>query len=192
MQKYLFNVDTALLTRRTVIRRFRENEGKELFLLIQENSSHIVNQYPLTLKEIKSPTQAEIYIRKKFSNWLLQQEYCFGIWDTENAKLIGFVHIYQIDWKIPKGEITFFIDHKHTQMGFMTEAMITILQFIFEQLRLEKLVLRTATDNYPTQRLARKVGFRREGDLRSEFKRPSGELVDIMYFGYTRLEYEKV
>lgn len=192
MQEYLLHIDTALLTRRMVIRRFRENEGHDFFILIQENTSHIADHFPLTLKEIKSPLQAEYYLRKKFSEWLLQKEYCFGIWDTDKAKLIGFVRIFQLDWNIPKGEIAFFIDHQHTQKGLMTEAMVTILSFIFEQLKLEKLVLRTASDNYPTQRLARKVGFRREGDLRSDFKRPAGELVDIMYFGFTRLEYEKV
>lgn len=192
MQKYLLNIDTALLTRRTVIRRFREQEGKDLFTLIQENTSHIMDHFPLTLKEIKNPVQAEIYIRKKISDWLLQNEYCFGIWDNDSAKLIGFTRIFNIDWNLPKAEIGFFIDFKHTQRGLMTEAMVKLLSFSFEQLKLEKLFLRTATDNYPTQRLARKCGFRREGDLRTDFKRPSGELVDVMYFGYTRIEYEKI
>lgn len=192
MQKYLLNIDTALLTRRTVVRRFREHEGKDLFLLIQENTSHISDHFPLTLKEIKNPFQAEIYIRKKLSAWLLQEEYTFGIWDNDSAKLIGFIRIFYVDWHVPKAEIGFFIDHKHTQRGLMTEAMVTILSFAFQQLKLEKLILRTAADNYPTQRLARKCGFRREGDLRSDFKRPSGELVDVLYFGYTRFEYQKV
>lgn len=193
MQEYLLHIDTALLTRRTVVRRFREQEGNDLYILIQENTSHIIDHFPLTLKEIKDQVKAEIYIRRKFSAWLLQREYCFGIWDTNSAKLIGFVRIFGIDWNVPKAEIGFFIDHKHTQRGLMTEAMISLLSFAFQQLKLEKLILRTATDNYPTQRLARKCGFRREGDLRSDFKRlTTGELVDVMYFGFTRHEYEKI
>lgn len=192
MQEYLLNIDTALLTRRTVVRRFRENEGDELYRLVQENTSHIMDHFPLTLQEIKGPVEAEMYIRKKLSEWLLQKEYVFGIWDNDTAKLIGFIRIFCIDWHIPKGEIGFFIDHKHTQRGLMTEGMVALLNFVFEQLKFEKLILRTATDNYPTQRLARKVGFRREGDLRADFKRPAGELIDVMYFGLTHFEYEKV
>lgn len=44
-------------------------------------------------------------------------------------------------------------------------------------------------DNVASQRLARKCGFRREGDLRSDYRRPSGELADTMLFGLTRPEY---
>jgi RimJ/RimL family protein N-acetyltransferase len=73
--------------------------------------------------------------------------------------------------------------------GLMTEALRVVQPFAFKQLVLEKLLLRTAMENVASQRLARKCGFRREGDLRGDFRKLSGELIDTMLFGLTRSEY---
>ena len=188
----LLTIDTALLSSRTVVRRFRENEGPMLFELFSDNHSWIVDHFPKTMKAISDKESAEFYIRRKIAAWMLQQEYCMGIFDTESAKLIGFIRIFGIDWHVPRGEMGFFIDQDFVQKGIMTEVMIKLLGFVFNQLEFEKLRIRTATDNYPTQRLVRKCGFRREGDLRDEFRRTGGELVDMMLFGLTKAEYEKV
>ncbi|MEL7221405.1 MAG: GNAT family protein, partial [Bacteroidota bacterium] len=77
----------------------------------------------------------------------------------------------------------------HAGKGIMTEVLARMVQFAFRQLELNKLVLKTLVDNYSSQRLARKVGFRREGDLRNEVRRNSGALFDVMLFGLTREEY---
>jgi RimJ/RimL family protein N-acetyltransferase len=68
----------------------------------------------------------------------------------------------------------------------MTEVLLQIIRFCFEQLKFEKISIRVESDNYPAQRLVRKCGFQREGDLRAEFRKPSGELIDLMVFGLTQ------
>ena len=72
----------------------------------------------------------------------------------------------------------------------MTESTFAVVQFAFRQLKMEKLYVRTAMDNYSSQRLARKCGFRREGDLRAAYKRPTGVLEDMMLMGLTVEDFE--
>lgn len=192
MQPHLFQIDTALVTPRTVVRRFRENEGESMYNLVAENTSRIYDYFPETLDSVNSKEAGEGFVRRKIAEWLLQTEYAFGVWEHKNAKLIGFLRIFNINWGVPAGELAFFIDKDFEGKGIMTEVVQAAIRFTFEELNIEKLRLRTATDNYATQRLARKCGFRREGDLRSEFRRPSGELIDVMLFGFTKSEYEKV
>jgi RimJ/RimL family protein N-acetyltransferase len=185
---YLFDVDTALLAKRVVVRRFREKEGAKLHQLIQDNYTMIHDILPLTVNECASLESAEFYVRKKIAKWLLDEQYCFGIWESGSAELIGFIEIFDIEWRIPKGEISFFIDQKFKSKGIMTEALREIVEFSFDQLLLEKLSFRTAMDNYAAQRLARKCGFIREGDLRNEFRNKSGALIDAMLFGLPKLD----
>lgn len=191
MQASLYNIDTALVTTRTVVRRFRENEGEAFYNLVAENTHRIHDYFPQTLEAVSDKENGEGFVRQKIADWLLQTEYAFGVWEHKNAKLVGFVRIFNINWGVPSGELAFFIDKDFEGKGIMTEVLQAVIRFTFEQLNIEKLRLRTATDNYATQRLARKCGFRREGDLRSEFRRPSGELIDVMLFGYTKAEFEK-
>jgi len=192
MQLHLLSVDTALLTKRVVVRRFRENDGEQLYDLLQTNRGYLEDAFPSTLSENSSKEKSEWYVRVRFARWLLQEEYCFGVWDNDSAKLIGFIRLFRIDWHIPKAEVGFFIDRDFSSKGIMTEVLLVIIKFAFSQLKLEKIALRTAMDNYASQRLARKCGFRREGDLRADFKKTSGEIIDVMVLGLTKAEWEKV
>lgn len=192
MQVHLLHIDTAILTKRTVTRRFRENEGNQLSELILNNHQFIADHFPKTVKAITDDTSAEIFLRKKIAAWLYQEEYCFGIWENEKAKLIGFIRIFKIEWDVPKADLGYFIDQNYGGQGIMTEVMQRIIQFAFNQLGIERLRIRTAMDNYASQRLARKCGFRREGDLRGDFKKPNGEIIDVMIFGLLKSDFDRV
>lgn len=189
MQARLLNIDTALVAQHVVIRRFREGDGEALYELVEDNYSFLFDTFPRMLREIRDKENAEFFIRRRLADWHLQQDYCFGIWHNQSASLIGLMRVFHIDWEVPKAEVGYFIDRNYTGQGLMTEALRILQGFVFKQLALEKLTLRTAMENVASQRLARKCGFRREGDLRGDFRKLSGELIDTMLFGLTRSEF---
>jgi len=189
MRANLFGVDTAILTTHTVIRRFREGEGATFYDLLSRNDAYLSEHFPTLLEQVRDADTGEAFVRRHLSEWLLQEGYTFSIWHNQDAKMIGYFHFREIDWDIPRAEVSYFLDQAYAGKGIMTEVMARMVQFAFRQLELNKLSLRTLVDNYASQRLARKVGFRREGDLRNEYKKPAGNLVDIMLFGLTREEY---
>ena len=191
MQSNLLDIDTAILTRRTVVRRFREKEGKALFELIDVNRTRLMNHLPHLLDSLHDQERAEFFVRQALAGWLLQETYSFGIWEHDTAKLIGIIRIQNVDWKLAYGEMDFFVDHDFSGKGIMTEVLIAVIRFAFQQLNLEKIAIKTEMDNYATQRLARKAGFSREGDLRSAGRKPTGEWLDLMLFGVTRNEFNK-
>lgn len=184
--------DTVLLTRRTVVRRFRENDGAPFYELVQNNYSRLHDFFPDWARKIHDPLQAEWHVRHLLAEWLTMQSYHFAIWEKEQASIIGFIQLIDLDWSVAKANINFFIDRDHENQGIMTEALQHLVAFAFQQLQLDKLGVRPPMDNYASQRLVRKVGFQREGDLRDEFRRPSGELVDVMLFGLSRSTFQKV
>ncbi|MBC6992910.1 GNAT family protein [Neolewinella lacunae] len=190
MDAALFDIDTALLTNRCVVRRFREGEGKHLYRLISDNQDYLTDHFPILVAEAgANPNAAEAFVRERIANWLLQQDYAFGVWLNETTELVGYVHLFDINWSVPAAEISFFIDHQQVRKGLMTEVLARVVRFGFKQLALEKIYLRTLSDNFPSQRLARRVGFSREGDLRNEFRRPGGMLADLVRFGFSRETY---
>lgn len=189
MRPEIFKIDTAILTSRTLIRRIREGDGEAFFNLVNNNTSYIEDHFPLLTASIKDAHAGEIFARQRLSNWLLQEEFTFTIWRNTEADLIGFVHFRNVDWETPSAEISYFLDQKQAGRGLMTEVLTRMIQFAFRQLQLNRLALRTLIDNYASQRLARKVGFRREGDLRHAVRGQTGILHDLMLFGLTREEF---
>lgn len=184
--------ETALLTRRTVVRRFRENDGEAFFDLVQNNHSRLNDFFPDLPQAIHNPLEAEWMVRRWLADWLQLHAFRFAIWEKELASIIGFIQLTQMDWRIPKAEVSFFIDRDFENQGLMTEALEHLVRFAFREIDLEKLIVRPPMDNYPSQRLVRKVGFQREGDLRADMRLPNGELVDVMLFGLSKSTYEKV
>lgn len=191
MQERLFDIDTALLTPRTVVRRFREEDGPQVYQLILNNMPWLNDFHSRWIEAIHTPADAGWYVRTQLAAWLTQQSYHFGVWDKDQAELIGLVRIFDIDWQIPKSFLEFFIAPEFSQKGIMTEVLLKVTDFAFDELKLEKLNLKLAMDNYAGQRLARKCGFRREGDLRSEFKMPGGELIDILLMAAYASDFRK-
>lgn len=189
MRPELFDLDTALLTTRTVVRRFRENEGHLLYDVFQANRNLLIDNFPKTDRALSSKEKAEIYVRQSICDWLFHRDFVFGVWENESAELIGFIRLFHIDWEVPKGELAYFIDKASGGKGIMTEALYAVVQMAFSSMNFAKLYVRTSTDNFGSQRVARKLGFRREGDHRSDFRTSAGDLVDTMVFGLTAQEF---
>ncbi len=190
MRYQLFNIDTALLTNRCVVRRFRENEGEVFHNLIYNNRDLLQDHFPLLVGEVAASVETtEVFVRERIANWLLQNDFAFGIWSNESTELIGYIHLFDINWEVPAAELSFFLDRDHLKDGIMTEALARVIRFGFKQLDLEKVYIKTLADNYDSQRLVRRVGFSREGDLRNEYRKPGGSLVDLIRFGFSRETY---
>lgn len=190
MRHQLFNVDTALITQRCVVRRFREGDGKAFYQLVDGNRDYILDSFPVLVAEAgKTKKGAEIFVREALADWILQNRYAFAVWHNETTELVGYVAIQHLNWQVPMGELNYFIDRELVQQGIMTEVLARVVRFAFKQIELEKLTAKILSDNYSSQRLARRVGFSREGDLRNEYRLPAGQLVDLIQFGFARETY---
>ena len=66
--------------------------------------------------------------------------------------------------------------------GLTTRALRTLCRWAFDELGLGRLELITDPDNTASQRVAEKVGFRREGVLRSHLLHPDGRRRDSVMF----------
>ena len=100
--------------------------------------------------------------------------------------MIGCVFVKSIDWNIPKAEIGYFVDHRHTGKGIVTKAVSRVVQYCFEKLGLRKLLIKTHESNIGSRRVAEKNGFRIEGTIRNDHKTTDGQILDMIYYGLTR------
>jgi RimJ/RimL family protein N-acetyltransferase len=66
--------------------------------------------------------------------------------------------------------------------GVTTRALRLLSRYALDELKLERLELITDPDNLASQRVAEKVGFRREGVLRSHLVHPDGRRRDSVMF----------
>ena len=118
-----------------------------------------------------------------------KQGYYFYIRHLETQRLIGYLCVKNINDRIAKCELAYFIDQDFGNQGIISTAMAALLDFCFTDLDLNKIFICTSKNNLASQRVALKKGFANEGLLRQEFLSGSGVLEDILYFGLLKSDY---
>ncbi len=136
--------------------------------------------YPITLHEEEK--------------WLesisaLGDTYKFAIETIEDKQFIGGCSINDVDWKNSVAAVGIFIGEKDCWgKGYGTDAMRTLISFIFTQMNMNKIKLTCYSFNGRAIKSYEKCGFKVEGILRQEIYK-DGHYHDKVIMGILREEF---
>jgi RimJ/RimL family protein N-acetyltransferase len=99
---------------------------------------------------------------------------------TEDDLVVGSIGMRITEPKT--GHIGYWCAREARGRGVTTRALGLLCQYALGELNIERLELITDPDNRASQRVAEKVGFRREGVLRSQMIHPDGRRRDSVIF----------
>jgi RimJ/RimL family protein N-acetyltransferase len=105
----------------------------------------------------------------------------FAIVDADTGELLGSIDM-SLNSMQYRGHIGYWVAPEARGNGVCTRALRLLSRWALEELQLQRLELITDPDNAPSQRVAEKVGFRREGVLRSHLLHPDGRRRDSVLF----------
>ena len=107
-------------------------------------------------------------------------------WIVEvDGEAAGWLTLVVSNWDHGLGEVGYALSTRWQGRGLMPLALATLLDDLFAHTRLERVEARCAVDNEGSQRVLEKVGFEREGRLRSYF-RLHGRRVDNFLYAVLR------
>lgn len=95
---------------------------------------------------------------------------------------VGTVGIGDVVQRWGTGELGYLIDPEAWNRGYATDAVRTLRDFVFDELRFEHLTAKVYATNPASVRVLEKAGFEREGTLR-EHAYVDGERVDLHVYG---------
>lgn len=108
----------------------------------------------------------------------LRKEMPFIISD-ESRRDIGMICLFDVDQEVRQAEMTKLLGERSARgRGYAAEAVKVTLAYAFDELKLQRVYLRTAGFNFQNIRLNEKVGFRFEGILRRSHI-IAGKVVDV-------------
>lgn len=118
--------------------------------------------------------------------------YSFAIETLDGSKYIGGCGTNKVDWKNRYAMVGIFIgDKQYRGKGYGTDAMKVLINFIFNEMNLNKVKLCVFSFNQPAIKSYLKCGFKQEGSLRQEMFR-EGKYHDVIVMGILRSEWEKL
>jgi RimJ/RimL family protein N-acetyltransferase len=105
---------------------------------------------------------------------------------TAGGRVVGSIGMKVND--MGSGHIGYWCAPEARGRGVTTRALRLLCRYAIEELQLERLELITDPENLASQRVAAKVGFQREGVLRSHLLHPDGRRRDSVMFSLLRGE----
>lgn len=99
----------------------------------------------------------------------------------EDGEPAGWITLVVSNWEHGLAEVGYALATEHQGRGLMTQALTLLLHDLFAHTKIERVEARCATDNLPSRRVLEKVGFRREGRLRSYFKLHGRRVDNFLY-----------
>ena len=98
----------------------------------------------------------------------------FRIVDASSDEVVGGVNLRFGEHRI--AEVSYFLRADARGRGLATRALRLVARWAFEELGIKRLELRAHVDNAPSQRVAERAGFTREG-----IERASRELAGVRF-----------
>ena len=164
----------TLTTERLVLRRFKEGDATQMF-------KNWANDARVAKFLSWEPHRTVEDTEKVIEKWMKRSEnidrYDWGI--ELNGELIGSINIVGFSEHDEWCELGYCLGYDYWGQGYMTEAVRAVRNFLFAEIGFHRIVIRNATENPASGRVAEKCGFKLEGVQRGIMKARLGGFYDM-------------
>lgn len=172
-------------TERLLLRRFREEDAQAMFDTWANDER--VTRF-LTWTPHGSIDVTEFVIGLWLKDYEKENSYQWAI--EFDGRLIGSIGVVHIDENSEIAEIGYCIGFDFWGKGIVTEATRAVIDFLFEEVNFNRIIIEHATKNPASGKVIKKCGLTLEGVKREHFKAASGEFLDIASYSILRKEWK--
>lgn len=141
-----------------------DEEGlEEAYAVIMSNYDHL-REWSHWLNEDFSFEKARDFHRRNIEKFDSGEEITLRI--IFKGKIVGSVELYHIDKRHRSAEIGYWLSKDHTRRGLMTLSVRRVLEHAFEELGLNRIVMKCVPENVKSRAIPEKMGFTAEGTER--------------------------
>jgi ribosomal-protein-serine acetyltransferase len=145
------------------LRLFHIFDAEELCELINANSTYL-RQWMPWVDSTNNVSHSENFIRSTLQQFANNEGFAAAICD--NNRIIGVVGLNRIDRDNRIGYIGYWLSEPYQGKGIMTKSCQVAIDYAFEKLKLNRLVITCATENQRSRAIPLRLGFAHEGVLR--------------------------
>ena len=138
-----------------------------------------------------SDADARAYVEHTRASWKDGTSSCFAITEVGSGEAIGSI---SVRWHAPEdgvGEVGYWVSREARGRGAATRALRLVSRWALGDVGAQRLELRADELNEPSNRVAERAGFRREGVLRSShYNARQQRRVDFVLYSLLRSDLD--
>ena len=165
MLNMLPHVPQSFETERLFIRMPMPGDGKAVFEAQQASLKEMLPWIHWAHYQT-SMDQAEQGVRYAHEQYLKKKDLRLHLFLKQTGQFIGSSGLHQIQWSVPRMEIGYWMDTRHSGKGYMTEAVRGLTGFAFQELGVHRLEILCDPDNHASRAIPEKIGYTLEATLK--------------------------
>ena len=181
-----------LTTKRLILRKPEKKDIKDLIEGLNNfNVSKHLSKVPHPYKK-KDALWWINDCKKKFAK-KKKENYPFNIELKSEKKLIGGSDLFDVNEFDKSAEIGYWMNEKYWRKGVIKEALIKLIDFAFNKLKLNRLVIKAYPKNKSSNGVAKRLRFKFEGTERKSHRSLSlNKILDANVYSLLRKEWPKI
>jgi RimJ/RimL family protein N-acetyltransferase len=165
MKPILREFPEEFTTERLLIRKPFPGDGKVVYEAIQASLNEL-KPWMQWAHTNQSEQDVEANIRDSIAKFITREDLRLHLFNKETGEFIGSSGLHRIDWNVPKFEIGYWIETRHSGKGYIMEATEAITNFAFKELKAMRVEIRCDSKNIKSRAIPEKLGFTLEGILK--------------------------
>lgn len=179
---------TTLETERLILRKAVMEDVDDLFYIQLDPE---LRKYMCSAKIWKSLDREQFAFSKVLESYKDLNFYRWTIVRKEDNKVLGSIILNMHDEKAKVGGIDYYLRKDEWNKGYTTEAAKRVLDFAFQDLKLNRVESSGSKYNPGTYKVMEHIGLKYEGLRKKAYFYYYGGIQDLILYGLTKEEYEK-
>lgn len=175
---------------RIVVRPYRLADADALNVGISESRAELRPWFPFA-DEHQSVDATRDFITNCMAQWLMREDFNLGIFEAGRGEFLGATGFHIRNWDIGYFEIGYWLRTSAAGHGYMSEAVRLLIDYLFDQLAVNRIEIRCDARNERSAAIPRRLGFVQEACLRSNapsLMPDDDSLTDTLIFGLLRAD----
>lgn len=174
-----------LETERLVLRRITMNDYKMMFYnwACLEECSKFFPWAPakdIDIYKDKVASWVANYENGLYFNWIIEYK--------RSKEVIGIINLHNVDEVNQVAETSYILCPKYWGKGIMTEALNQVLQYAFEEIKVNRVQADVFQGNFASEKVLTKCGMQKEGIARKRYYK-EGAYIDSIQYAVLRDEW---
>jgi len=162
-----------------------QRHAEELFALVDQNREYLREWLPW-VDNSRSIADTQEFIKSSLEQFASNGSFGTGI--LYQGKLAGAIGFHYIDWSNRATSIGYWLAASFQGKGLMTKACRTLVDYAFNELGLNRVEIRCATENTKSRAIPQRLGFKQEGTIR-QAEWLYDHYVDLVVYGILASEW---
>jgi ribosomal-protein-serine acetyltransferase len=147
------------------VRVLQHYHAEALYAIVDENRAYL-RPWMNWVDDQKSPADSLAFIKLNLEALAANNGLAVGIW--YKGELVGSSGYLFWQWASRSTEIGYWITEAANGKGIMTRTCVALIDYAFETLRLNRVLIMAATENRKSRAIPERLGFNLDGVLRED------------------------